>query len=80
MAGMEEMMCQLQESMKQMQEDAVRQAEFSKQQATIMAQQAELITRLQQQAGASASHPIPPPLRVPLPEQTPTTQNVLPNA
>ncbi|KAL7185751.1 hypothetical protein ACSBR2_027671 [Camellia fascicularis] len=38
MAGMEEMMRQLQESMKLMQEDAARQAEFSKQQATIMAQ------------------------------------------
>ena len=45
-----------------------------------MAQQAELITRLQQQAGASASHPAPPPPGVPIPEQTPTTQNVLPNA
>ncbi|KAL7189440.1 hypothetical protein ACSBR1_039145 [Camellia fascicularis] len=71
MAGMEEMMRQLQESMKLMQEETARQAEFSKQQATIMTQQAELITRLQQQARASASHQAPPPPRVPIPEETP---------
>ena len=62
-----------------MQEDAARQAEFSKQQATVMAQQAELITRLQQQNAASASHQVPPPPGVPLPEQAPTVQNALPN-
>ena len=56
MAGMEEMMRQLQESKKLMQQDAARQTEFAKQQAATMAQQAELITRLQQQNGASASH------------------------
>ncbi|KAL7262645.1 hypothetical protein ACSBR1_000914 [Camellia fascicularis] len=73
-SGMEAMMRQMQETMKLMQQDAVRQAEFSKQQAAIMAQQAELITRLQQQAGASASHQAPPPPRVPIPEETPNVQ------
>ncbi|KAL7249942.1 hypothetical protein ACSBR1_012014 [Camellia fascicularis] len=77
--GMEAMMRQMHESMKKMQEDAVRQAEFSKQQAAVMAQQAELITRLQQQNAASASHQAPPPPGTPLPEQTPTGQNTLPN-
>ena len=72
MAGIEEMMRQMHESMKQMQEDAAHQAELSKQQATIMAQQAELITRLQQQNAASASHLVPPPPGAPLPEQAPT--------
>ncbi|KAL7255883.1 hypothetical protein ACSBR1_009928 [Camellia fascicularis] len=66
MAGVEEMMRQMQETMKIIQEDAARQAEFAKQQAAIMAQQAELIARLQQQAGASASHQAPPPSRVPI--------------
>ncbi|KAL7170631.1 hypothetical protein ACSBR2_035500 [Camellia fascicularis] len=66
MAGMEEMMRQLQESMKTMQQDAARQAEFAKQQAEIMAQQADLIARLQPQTGASASHQDPPPPRVPI--------------
>ena len=41
-----------------------------------MAQQAELITRLQQQNGASASQQVPPPPRVPIPEETPNTRNV----
>ncbi|KAL7167758.1 hypothetical protein ACSBR2_038254 [Camellia fascicularis] len=76
MAGMEEMMRQMQETMKIMQEDATRQAEFAKQQAAITAQQAELITRQQQQAGASASHQAPPPPRVPIPEETANVQNV----
>ncbi|KAL7237529.1 hypothetical protein ACSBR2_003767 [Camellia fascicularis] len=66
MSGLEEMVRQLQESMKNMQQDAVRQAEFAKQQAVVMAQQAELITKLQQQAGASVSHQDPPPPRVPI--------------
>ncbi|KAF5934468.1 hypothetical protein HYC85_030639 [Camellia sinensis] len=74
MAGMEEMMRQLQESMKQMQEDTASQAEFSKQQATVMAQQAELITRLQQQNAASASHQAPPPPGAPAPGETPNVQ------
>ncbi|KAL7249175.1 hypothetical protein ACSBR1_011352 [Camellia fascicularis] len=76
MAGMEEMMRQLQESMKIMQQDALRQAEFAKQQAVVMAQQAELIARLQQQAGASASHQAPPPPRVPITGETANVQNV----
>ena len=59
---MEAMVRQMNESMKQMQDDAIRQAEFSKQQAAVMAQQSELITRLQQQNAASASHQVPPPL------------------
>ncbi|KAL7209716.1 hypothetical protein ACSBR1_031303 [Camellia fascicularis] len=59
-----------------MQKDAARQAEFAKQQAVVMAQQAELITRLQQQAGASASHQAPPPPRVPMPGETTNVQNV----
>ncbi|KAL7223558.1 hypothetical protein ACSBR1_025085 [Camellia fascicularis] len=67
-------MRQMQEAMKIMQEDAARQAEFAKQQAAIMAQQAELITRLRQQNGASASHQAPPPPRVPIPEETPNVQ------
>ncbi|KAL7237221.1 hypothetical protein ACSBR1_020311 [Camellia fascicularis] len=74
MAGVEEMMRRMQEAMKIMQEDAARQAEFAKQQAAIMAQQAELITRLQQQAGVSASHQAPPPPRVPIPGETPNVQ------
>ncbi|KAL7225287.1 hypothetical protein ACSBR1_020633 [Camellia fascicularis] len=49
-----------------MQQDAACQVEFTKQQAEVMAQQAELITRLQQQAGASASYQAPPPPRVPI--------------
>ena len=53
MAGMEEMMRQLQESMRVMQQDAIRRDKFAK-------QQAELITRLQQQTGASTSHQTPP--------------------
>ena len=64
-------MRQMQENMKLMQEDAVRQAEFSKQQAAIMAQQAELITRLQQQSGASASQQVPPPAGTPTLGETP---------
>ena len=60
---MEAMMRQMQESMKLMQQAAVRQAEFAKQQAASMAQQAELITRLQQQNGAPASHQAPPTSR-----------------
>ncbi|KAF5932034.1 hypothetical protein HYC85_028205 [Camellia sinensis] len=44
-----------------------------------MAQQAELITRLQQQNAASASHQVPPPAGAPLPGQTPTIQNAPPN-
>ena len=67
-------MRQLQESMKLMQQDAVRQAEFAKQQAAIMAQQAELITRLRQQTGASASHQAPPPPGVQTPGETPNVQ------
>ncbi|KAF5934410.1 hypothetical protein HYC85_030581 [Camellia sinensis] len=39
-----------------------------------MAQQAELIARLQQQNGASASHPVPPPLGIPAPEEAPNVQ------
>ena len=78
-SGMEALMRQMQESMRQMQEDAARQAEFSKQQAAIMAQQAEVITRLQQQNAASASHQVPPPPGAPLLEQAPTVQNALPN-
>ncbi|KAL7202071.1 hypothetical protein ACSBR1_033698 [Camellia fascicularis] len=79
MAGVEKMMRQMQETMKIIQEDAARQAEFAKQQAVIMAQQAELITRLQQQAGASASHQAPPPPRVPIPQETTNVQNVQEN-
>ncbi|KAL7173211.1 hypothetical protein ACSBR2_032644 [Camellia fascicularis] len=74
MAGVEEMMRQMQEAMKIMQEDAARQAEFAKQQAAIMAQQAELITRLQQQNGASASHQTPPPPRIPTLGETANVQ------
>ncbi|KAL7234813.1 hypothetical protein ACSBR1_018301 [Camellia fascicularis] len=73
-SGMEAMMRQMQETMKLMQQDAVRQAEFSKQQAAIMAQQAELITRLQQQNGASASHQAPPPPGVPTLGETANVQ------
>ena len=76
MASLEEMVCQLQESMKTMQQDVVRQAEFAKQQATVMTEQVELIIRLQQQAGASASHQAPPPPRVSIPEETPNVQNI----
>ncbi|KAL7161905.1 hypothetical protein ACSBR2_042395 [Camellia fascicularis] len=39
-----------------------------------MAQQAELITRLQQQAGASVSHQAPPPPVDPIPGETPNVQ------
>ncbi|KAF5933692.1 hypothetical protein HYC85_029863 [Camellia sinensis] len=74
MSGMEDMVRQLQESMKAMQEDAFHQAEFAKQQAAIMAQQAELITRLQQQNGASALHQAPPPPGVQTPKETPNVQ------
>ncbi|KAL7174221.1 hypothetical protein ACSBR2_033473 [Camellia fascicularis] len=73
-SGMEAMMRQMQETMKLMQQDAVRQAEFSEQQAAIMAQQAELITRLQQQSGASASQQVPPPAGAPAPRETPNVQ------
>lgn len=76
MAGMEEMVSQLQESMKAMHEDTVRQAKFAKQQAVVMAQQTELITRLQQQTRASASHQAPPPPRAPLPGETPNVQYI----
>ncbi|KAF5931575.1 hypothetical protein HYC85_027746 [Camellia sinensis] len=79
-SGMEALMRQMQESMRQMHDDATRQTEFSKQQAAVMAQQSELITRLQQQNTASASHQIPPPAGAPLPEQAPTVQNAPPNA
>ncbi|KAF5932853.1 hypothetical protein HYC85_029024 [Camellia sinensis] len=61
--------------MKLMQQDAVRQAEFAKQQAAVMAQQAELITRLQQQSGASASQQVPPPAGAPAPGETPNVQD-----
>ncbi|KAF5932854.1 hypothetical protein HYC85_029025 [Camellia sinensis] len=61
--------------MKLMQQDAVRQAEFAKQQAAVMAQQAELITRLQQQSGASASQQVPPPTGAPAPGETPNVQD-----
>ncbi|KAL7189606.1 hypothetical protein ACSBR1_039285 [Camellia fascicularis] len=74
MAGVEEMMRQMQEAMKIMQEDAARQAEFAKQQAAIMAQQAELISRLQQQNGASASHQAPPPPGIPTLGETANVQ------
>ncbi|KAL7257818.1 hypothetical protein ACSBR1_004016 [Camellia fascicularis] len=74
MSGLEEMVRQLQDSMKVMQQDAVRQVEFAKQQAVVIAQQTELITRLQQQAGASASHQAPPPPGVPIPGETPNVQ------
>ncbi|KAF5933780.1 hypothetical protein HYC85_029951, partial [Camellia sinensis] len=37
---------------------------------------ADLIGRLQQQTGASPSQQIPPPLRVPIPEETPNARNV----
>ncbi|KAF5932922.1 hypothetical protein HYC85_029093 [Camellia sinensis] len=76
MASLEEMVRQLQESMKMMQQDAVRQAEFAKQQATVVSEQAELIVRLQQQNGASASQQVPPPPRVLIPEETPNARNV----
>lgn len=76
MASLEEMVRQLQDSMKMMQQDAVRQAEFAKQQATVVSEQADLIVRLQQQTGASASLQVPPPLRVLIPEETLNTQNV----
>ncbi|KAF5932268.1 hypothetical protein HYC85_028439 [Camellia sinensis] len=75
MASLEEMVRQLQESMKMMQQDAVRQAEFAKQQATIMNEQAELIMRLQQQNGASASQQVPPPPRIPILGETANVQN-----
>ena len=68
-------MRQIQETMKLMQQDAVRQAEFSKQQAAIMAQQVELITRLQQQSGASASQQVPPPVGALAPVETMNVQN-----
>ncbi|KAL7256280.1 hypothetical protein ACSBR1_010243 [Camellia fascicularis] len=74
MAGVEEMMRQMQEAMKIMQEDTARQAEFAKQQAAIMAQQAELITRLQQQNEASASHQAPPPPGIPTLGETANVQ------
>ena len=67
-------MRQMQESMKVMQQDAARQEEFAKQQAAIMAQQAELITKLQQQSGVSASQQVPPPAGVPAPGETPNVQ------
>ena len=76
MASLEEMVRQLQESMKMMQQDAARQAEFARQQATVMSEQADLIGRLQQQTGASPSQQTPPPLRVPIPEETPNARNV----
>ncbi|KAF5932779.1 hypothetical protein HYC85_028950 [Camellia sinensis] len=76
MASLEEMVRQLQESMKMMQQDAVRQAEFAKQQATVVSEQAELIVRLLQQNRASASQQVPPPPRVPIPEETPNARNV----
>ncbi|KAL7200695.1 hypothetical protein ACSBR1_032595 [Camellia fascicularis] len=57
-----------------MQQDAAHQAEFSKQQAEVMTQQAELIARLQQQTGASASHQAPPPPRVPILGETANVQ------
>ncbi|KAF5933059.1 hypothetical protein HYC85_029230 [Camellia sinensis] len=76
MASLEEMVRQLQESMKMMQQDAARQAEFARQQATVMSEQADLIGRLQQQTGATPSQQIPPPLRVPIPEETPNARNV----
>ncbi|CAL5428765.1 unnamed protein product [Camellia sinensis] len=76
MATLEEMVRQLQEGMKIMQQDAIRQAEFAKQQATIVTEQAELIIRLQQQAGAFASHQAPPSPRVPILEETPNVQNI----
>ena len=76
-------MRQLQESMKLMQQDAVRQAKFAKQQAAIMAQQAaimaqqaELITRLQQQNGVSASPQAPPPPGVRHPGKHPMSRKV----
>ncbi|KAF5932547.1 hypothetical protein HYC85_028718 [Camellia sinensis] len=72
---MEAMMRQMQESMKLMQQDAVRQAEFAKQQVAVMAQQAELITKLQQQSGASASQQVPPPAGAPAPGETPNVQD-----
>ena len=67
-------MRQMQESMKLMQQDAARQEEFAKQQAAIMAQQAELITKLQQQSGASASQQVPPPAGAPAPGEAPKVQ------
>ena len=76
MASLEEMVRQLQENMKMMQQDAARQAEFARQQATVMSEQADLIGRLQQQTGASPSQQTPPPLRVPIPEETPNARNV----
>ena len=60
--------------MRAMQQDAVRRDEFAKQQAEIMAQQAELIARLQQEAGASASHLVPPPPGISAPEEAPNVQ------
>ncbi|KAL7183277.1 hypothetical protein ACSBR1_041875 [Camellia fascicularis] len=74
MAEVEEMMRQMQEAMKIIQEDAARQAEFAKQQAAIMAQQAELIIRLQQQNGASASHEASPPPGIPTLGETANVQ------
>ncbi|KAF5933227.1 hypothetical protein HYC85_029398 [Camellia sinensis] len=50
--------------------------EFAKQQATVMTEQTELVIRLQQQAGASASHQAPLPPRVPIPEEMPNIQNI----
>ena len=74
MAGMEEMVRQLQDSMKAMQQDAIRQAEFTKQQAVVIAQQAETIARLEQQTGVSTSHQAPPPPRVPTLGETANVQ------
>ncbi|KAF5932946.1 hypothetical protein HYC85_029117 [Camellia sinensis] len=72
---MEAMMRQMQESMKLIQQDAARQEEFAKRQAAIMAQQAELITKLQQQSGTSASQQVPPPAGVPAPGEMPNVQD-----
>ncbi|XP_028066919.1 nucleolar and coiled-body phosphoprotein 1-like [Camellia sinensis] len=59
-----------------MQQDAARQTEFAREQATVMSEQAELIGRLQQQTAASPSQQVPPPLRVPIPKETPNARNV----
>ncbi|KAF5932790.1 hypothetical protein HYC85_028961 [Camellia sinensis] len=73
-SGMEAMMRQMQESMKLMQQDATRQEEFAKQQVAIMVQQVEVIIKLQQQSGASASQQVPPPAGAPAPGETPNVQ------
>ncbi|KAL7229719.1 hypothetical protein ACSBR2_008264 [Camellia fascicularis] len=77
MAGMEEMMRQLQESMKLMQQDAACQAKFAKQQAAIMAQQAELITRetANVQEGTDIPTGPPPPPILPQLSKAPTPIN-----